>query len=351
MIIHKTYDYLSNTDRILISQDLAEVSVHSIRFDRYYTESEKQVNLQAAEMMSKEEYSAHCKGVSELYKGKMETILKEFVGKYNIHQVSEETSTMVHYHSDWDLFYGTNEAGDFFTLTFNKKRTPAANLKLLDELLDIVSNLHVKNVQCIVQYTSIDHVEEINQRAKEIYLTLENKWVSYRGDTGRIRIVDSKDGCDLYGFSKKGAHKNYITVPPSALVVMGMSKTERPGVIVLKKSGWQEIHYQRREFKHVSGSSGLSFVMKDGEPVFQCDKAKENYEYALAHPEEYKDVGVKPHIEKYWENTTILCKCGNELELRNELHGACRCPNCGKWYNMSGQELLPPDEWIEEVGV
>jgi len=112
MIIHKTYDYLSNTDRILISQDLAEVSVHSIRFDRYYTESEKQVNLQAAEMMSKEEYSAHCKGVSELYKGKMETILKEFVGKYNIHQVSEETSTMVHYHSDWDLFYGTNEVFD-----------------------------------------------------------------------------------------------------------------------------------------------------------------------------------------------------------------------------------------------
>jgi hypothetical protein len=28
--------------------------------------------------------------------------------------------------------------------------------------------------------------------------------------------------------------------------------------------------------------------------------------------------------------------------------GANECPHCGQWYNVFGQELLPPDQWEED---
>lgn len=351
MKIQKTYSYLTDTDRILVSKGLAEISVHSIRFDRYYTESEKDQNMEVSELMSKEEYSEYCKQVSEVFRGKMKGILAEFVDKYDIHQGSEETSTLEHFRSDWDLFYNTNENGDFFTLFFNGKRTPAANLKLLDELLAMIEQMHVDHVCCIVQYTAVKHVKELNERAKEVFARLENTWVTYHGNTGKIRIIGEQDDYILFGFFKKGARVNYRKVPVEELVTMEESKSAGPGVIVLKNAGWKEIHYQKREFNRIDGKGMLSFPVKNGKPVFQSDAAKKNYEYALTHPEEYRDVGVIPYIEKYWENTFILCKCGNELELHNELHGACSCPNCGTWYNLFGQELLPPEEWYEEVGI
>lgn len=39
------------------------------------------------------------------------------------------------------------------------------------------------------------------------------------------------------------------------------------------------------------------------------------------------------------------CSCGNEVYLQDEYYGACQCEKCGKWYSLSGQELLPPDQW------
>lgn len=39
------------------------------------------------------------------------------------------------------------------------------------------------------------------------------------------------------------------------------------------------------------------------------------------------------------------CKCGAEVPLMDQYMGACECPGCGQWYNLSGQELLPPEEW------
>lgn len=41
------------------------------------------------------------------------------------------------------------------------------------------------------------------------------------------------------------------------------------------------------------------------------------------------------------------CHCGGTVELTDEYMGACECPNCGQWYNLFGQELLPPDMWEE----
>lgn len=41
-----------------------------------------------------------------------------------------------------------------------------------------------------------------------------------------------------------------------------------------------------------------------------------------------------------------ICICGEEVYLTGSYFGATSCPNCNRWYNTCGQELLPPDEWI-----
>ena len=34
------------------------------------------------------------------------------------------------------------------------------------------------------------------------------------------------------------------------------------------------------------------------------------------------------------------CKCGASIELFDALNNECR--KCGRWFNMSGQEVVPP---------
>ena len=52
----------------------------------------------------------------------------------------------------------------------------------------------------------------------------------------------------------------------------------------------------------------------------------------------------------YVEPAIMRCEnCGTEFDLTDEYYGACQCPECGQWYNLFGQTLLPPDEWEEDL--
>lgn len=73
--------------------------------------------------------------------------------------------------------------------------------------------------------------------------------------------------------------------------------------------------------------------------------AKDNLAFCLAHPENFKRFNKVVKYEwKYCEPARGTCTCGREVELWDEYYGACSC-DCGKWYNLFGQELLPPDQW------
>lgn len=41
------------------------------------------------------------------------------------------------------------------------------------------------------------------------------------------------------------------------------------------------------------------------------------------------------------------CSCGREVVLDCDHAGAVRC-ECGRWYNLFGQELLDPEYWEED---
>ena len=51
--------------------------------------------------------------------------------------------------------------------------------------------------------------------------------------------------------------------------------------------------------------------------------------------------------EKIRDFLKVLCD-NDDVELWDQYYGACQCPECGKWYNLFGQSLLPPDCWEED---
>jgi hypothetical protein len=77
-------------------------------------------------------------------------------------------------------------------------------------------------------------------------------------------------------------------------------------------------------------------------------EAKVNYEWCLQHPERFERFNkVVKHVRRVKDAAHGKCKCGNDVELWNEYDGACQCQKCGQWYNLFGQELLPPEQWEE----
>lgn len=94
--------------------------------------------------------------------------------------------------------------------------------------------------------------------------------------------------------------------------------------------------------------------------AFPCDEqgnlmpdinedARRNYELCMQHPELYMIFNKVHKQKRQWrEPTTGLCSCGERIELWDEYYGACSCPKCNKWYNLFGQELLPPEQWEKD---
>lgn len=90
---------------------------------------------------------------------------------------------------------------------------------------------------------------------------------------------------------------------------------------------------------------GFQFDVVKGEPVFQCEAARKNFQYCLKHPEEYDDKGIVVQKVNSWQAAKVLCECGKEIFLQESYMGASQCSYCGQWYSLFGQELQPPEFW------
>ena len=73
-----------------------------------------------------------------------------------------------------------------------------------------------------------------------------------------------------------------------------------------------------------------------------CKEAAETYEIVSA------DDGYVPVFEKivhrYTEPAQAKCRGGNIFTVKDMFYGCCECDACGQWYNLFGQEVIPPDE-------
>ena len=100
-------------------------------------------------------------------------------------------------------------------------------------------------------------------------------------------------------------------------------------------------------------NNGFGFPCdRDGNLLESEDKNQElheNLKFCLAHPEKFDRFNeVVEYRRRIREGARGICSCGEDLELWDQYYGACQCPNCGRWYNLFGQRLLPTDCWEKD---
>lgn len=113
-------------------------------------------------------------------------------------------------------------------------------------------------------------------------------------------------------------------------------------------SSYYEITDYNIVFYRDSGS-GFSFPCDENKKLLPdlTDAAKKNYEWCMAHPEEFPFWfnGLEKFTRHIRECPQGVCECGERLVLWDEYLGACECPRCKRWYNLFGQELNHPSTW------
>lgn len=97
-------------------------------------------------------------------------------------------------------------------------------------------------------------------------------------------------------------------------------------------------------------NNGFGFPCDErGNPMNLQDAGKKNLEWCKAHPEKFVRANEVVTIrQSYTEPAHGTCICGATVILENQYYGACQCPECGRWYNLFGESLLPPDQWGDD---
>lgn len=98
-------------------------------------------------------------------------------------------------------------------------------------------------------------------------------------------------------------------------------------------------------------NNGFAFPCnKDGKLLDGLHQAAiDNYNFCMEHPEKFKRYNKVITLHRFWREPDrgTCCNCGETVYLTNNYMGACQCTKCGQWYNVWGQELLPPEMWEE----
>lgn len=218
MFIKEDYSYISQMENKLIENGYGKLSVHSIHFDRYFTEEQQERNKQIAHDSTTEEWHKYCDEIGEYLSKQLLEIAKVFDSKYDIHQFREEKNTIEHYKSNWDLYFYSNkgwngkEYMNFFTLTFNDDRTPEENMNLLEEIKGIIETLNYENIMCRIQYDAVIDNKRVENEAKAICENLLGKFTTYNGMIGKIKVIHELEDKKEYGFFKKNARTNYYPI-------------------------------------------------------------------------------------------------------------------------------------------
>ncbi|OQA46792.1 MAG: hypothetical protein BWY46_01973 [Firmicutes bacterium ADurb.Bin300] len=228
MIISEDYSY---TNPQLIRMGYATLDIHSLIFDRYFTEEEMQQNREYAERYgtNSSEWAERCdRSTTEIAK-QIDEVLCLFA-KYDIHQISADTSSMEHYRSNWDLYYYSNrgwngkDMADHVTLSFNKNRTVEENMALLAEIVEMLnhSNVDAPNVKCRVQYQTHKNEEKIKAEADAICERLQGQTINHSGITGKIKRLN-----DCWTFWKLRAKNHYYYIDPVSLIFENIKRDEK----------------------------------------------------------------------------------------------------------------------------
>lgn len=119
---------------------------------------------------------------------------------------------------------------------------------------------------------------------------------------------------------------------------------------IIKERTSETIREYFIEFKYKDDpDAGFCFpATVHGDPDFNCmsSEALANYEACLT-DDHLTEAEFTKHEWTYMNPALGLCSCGREIVLECDHAGAVRC-DCGKWYNLFGQELIDPKYWEED---
>jgi hypothetical protein len=229
MKIKHDYSYLGvNADK-LITMGYAEMSVHSLHFDRDLSEEEKQENRSQSEILTKEQWSERCDNFSKYLSTQLKSVAQYFADNYDVHQVDEKTSTMEHFRSDWDLYFYSNKGWnnkdyfDYFSIDFNEKRTAISIMALMVKITDVLAVMEIKNVSCRVQYSIKYNEEKLKEDAIKIVESIKGNFIKYSGMDGKFKLVNEHDGNKIYGFFPKCSKTKYYGIN-NINVILELSK-------------------------------------------------------------------------------------------------------------------------------
>lgn len=124
---------------------------------------------------------------------------------------------------------------------------------------------------------------------------------------------------------------------------------------IIREEPYIVVQYTREFlYKESLGRSGFTFPCdKDGHILDEqmTEEAWANYGQCMAHPERFQEFNVLAQDSRIIQpDPELVCKCGHRFSLSGDgYYMAWQCPECGQWYNMSGDELVPPSEWQEPL--
>lgn len=103
-------------------------------------------------------------------------------------------------------------------------------------------------------------------------------------------------------------------------------------------------------FDYKDGNGGFAFPCDENGKVLplEYEAARNNLAWCMEHPEEFETYAKVVKNKRRWrEPAHGKCVCGREVYLWDQYYGACSC-ECGRWYNLFGQELLDPMYWEQD---
>ena len=109
------------------------------------------------------------------------------------------------------------------------------------------------------------------------------------------------------------------------------------------------IEYYIEFFYKDDPDAGFCFpAVAPGVPDFtrMAHEALANYKACLT-DERLTEAEFTKHEWTYMNPAIGICSCGRDVVLDSDYQGAVRC-ECGKWYNLFGQELKDPEYWEED---
>lgn len=218
MLIKHDYSY---TNKTLIENGYAVYDIHSLNFDRYFTAEEMEQNRKFAEKYGNmsQEWTNRCELCEQEICKQTESMMKILNNKYTICQYNPQVK-----YGEHDLHFYSNEGWngkewyDHIQLCFNDNLDKDRNNQILNELLELVADMELKNVSCRVQYKTVIDDEKLYADASKRYKDLEGKFVSLRGRVGKVKEVGEYNGKKQYGFFKKGASKRYNPLSDAELI-------------------------------------------------------------------------------------------------------------------------------------